>query len=117
MEQLAIIQQSVQTKYNVIVISLEGVLNINSAEELGIAFRELFEKKQYRIVLNIGKLTYLSSAGIGLVMANLKEVRENGGDIKISNTPPDIFKVFELVELPALIQMFKHEEDAIAGFQ
>src|SRR5258708_31569060 len=89
MEKLAILHQEAMTHTGITVVTLEGVLDINNVDSLENVLRDLLTKRQYRIVLNLEKLTYLSSAGIGVLLSSIKEVRKNGGDIKISNTPPD----------------------------
>lgn len=114
--QLTIHERLAVQKPHVTILTVAGILDINTAESLEASLLSLLRNERHRIVLNIGELTYLSSAGIGVLMANIKAFRDKGGDIKISNTPADIFKVFQIVDLPNIIQIFKAEEDAITGF-
>jgi len=79
---------------SVTVVDIEGVLDINTVGEFETVLQDLFKKKQYKIVLNMKKLTYISSAGFGVLMSVIKDVRKNRGDIKIANVSSDIYKVF-----------------------
>ncbi len=45
-------------------------------------------------------------------MGSIKEVRKNKGDIKIAGVNSDIYRVFELLDFPAIFQFFKTEREA-----
>lgn len=57
-------------------------------------------------------LNYISSAGLGVFMGFIEEIRDNKGDIKLSNMPDKVYKVFDLLGFPALYQIFKEEDEA-----
>ncbi len=116
MERLVISSRTAMSNTSVTVVDIEGVLDINTVGDFEAMLQELFKKKQYKIVLNSEKLTYISSAGFGVLMSIIKDVRKNRGDIKISNVSPDIYKVFDLLELPGLFHILASEQDAVAEF-
>jgi anti-sigma B factor antagonist len=49
-------------------------------------------------------------------MAYIEEIRESGGDLKISNLQPKVFNVFDLLGFPMLFDIFDSEEEAFAKF-
>jgi anti-sigma B factor antagonist len=116
MERLVLATRAAMTNTSVTVVDIEGVLDINTVGEFEAILQELFKKKQYKIVLNMKKLTYISSAGFGVLMSIIKDVRKNRGDIKIANVSADIYKVFDLLELPGLFHILKTEQDAVSEF-
>jgi anti-sigma B factor antagonist len=59
---------------------------------------------------------YISSAGLGVFMAYIEEVRESGGDIKIAALQPKVFNVFDLLGFPMLFDIIETEEGAVAKF-
>jgi anti-sigma B factor antagonist len=61
-------------------------------------------------------LTYISSAGLGVFMGFIEEVRQNDGDIKLSNMSAKIFRVFDLLGFPALYEILDTEEQAKTNF-
>jgi anti-sigma B factor antagonist len=61
-------------------------------------------------------LDYISSAGLGVFMGFIEEVREKGGDIKLSNLSQKVYKVFDLLGFPALFEICASEEEAKANF-
>jgi anti-anti-sigma factor len=98
------------------VVEIVGSLDINNVEEFEQVLSKLFKEHRFKIVLNLEKLTYISSAGIGVLMSIIKDVRKNRGDIKITNVVPDVYKVFDLLELPGIFHFLKSEQDAINSF-
>jgi anti-sigma B factor antagonist len=116
MERLVISSRMAMSNTAVTVVDIEGVLDINTVGDFEAMLQDLFKKKLFKIVLNMEKLTYISSAGFGVLMSIIKDVRKNRGDIKISNVSSDIYKVFDLLELPGLFHILKNEQDAVAEF-
>ena len=98
------------------IVELGGVLDINSIGDFETMVDGLFKKKQYKVVLNMEKLTYVSSAGMGYLVGSIKEVRKNKGDIKIAGVNSDIYRVFELLDFPGIFQFFKTEREAVQKF-
>ena len=101
---------------SVTVLDLEGELDTNTVSKFEEALNKLFAAGKYKVVLNLEKLTYISSAGFGILMNYIKDVRKHRGDIKITNVRPDVYSVFELLELPGLFHIVKTELDAIREF-
>jgi len=112
----SVLQAQAMSNTSVSVVELVGSLDINNVEEFEMALTKLFRERRFKIVLNLEKLTYISSAGIGVLMSVIKEVRKNRGDIKIVNVVPDVYKVFDLLELPGIFHFLKTEQDAINSF-
>jgi len=116
MERLVLATRAAMSNTAVTIVDVEGVLDINTVGEFEAVLQDLFRKKQLKIVLNMKKLTYISSAGFGVLMSIIKDVRKNRGDIKIANVSADIYKVFDLLELPGLFHILKTEQDAVNEF-
>jgi anti-sigma B factor antagonist len=67
-------------------------------------------------VVNCKDLSYISSAGLGVFMAYIEDVRKNKGDIKLSNMSPKVFNVFDLLGFPLLYEITKEEQEAVKKF-
>lgn len=98
------------------VVELSGVLDFNTVTDFENLLTGMFRKNRFKIIVDMEKLTYISSAGIGVLVGNIKEVRRNKGDIKIGKVNPDVLKVFELLDLHKIIQFCKTEQDAAKQF-
>ena len=98
------------------VLDLKGYLDAHTAPELEKAFQTLLEGRKFSIVVNCKELTYISSAGLGVFMAYIEDVRKNNGDIKLSNMSPKVYNVFDLLGFPLLYDITKDEMEAIRKF-
>ena len=98
------------------VVSLKGYLDAHTAPKLEEAFQNLLNGKRFNIVVNCRDLSYISSAGLGVFMAFIEDVRSNDGDIKLSNMSPKVYNVFDLLGFPLLYEIHKDEQDAIKKF-
>lgn len=102
---------------NINVVDIKGYLDAHTAPDLESALQKLIDLRKFKIVVNCRDLSYISSAGLGVFMAFIEEVRKNSGDIKLSNMSPKVYNVFDLLGFPLLYEITKDEEDAIRKFQ
>jgi anti-sigma B factor antagonist len=98
------------------VIELKGYLDAHTAPDLETAFQKLLTEKKYNIVVNCRDLSYISSAGLGVFMAYVEDIRKNKGDIKLTNMTPKVYNVFDLLGFPILYEIYKDEKEAIVRF-
>jgi anti-sigma B factor antagonist len=102
---------------DVSIIELKGYLDAHTAPDLETAFQKLLDEKKYNIVVNCRDLSYISSAGLGVFMAYLEDVRKNKGDIKLTNMTSKVYNVFDLLGFPMLYEIFKDEQEAVLRFK
>jgi len=101
---------------NIHVMELKGYLDAHTTPVLEDSFQKLLTEKKFRIVVNCKDLNYISSAGLGVFMAYIEDVRSNEGDIKLSDMTPKVFNIFDLLGFPMLYDIVKTEEDAATKF-
>lgn len=101
---------------NINILDLKGYLDAHTAPELEKMFQTLIDQKRFEIVVNCRDLTYISSAGLGVFMAYIEDVRNNDGDIKLSNMTQKVFNVFDLLGFPLLYEITTDEQDAVKKF-
>jgi anti-sigma B factor antagonist len=107
---------SIKEKGDVSVINLKGFLDAHTAPTLENNFTQLIENNKYKIVVNFEDLAYISSAGLGVFMAYIESVRENEGDIKLTNMSDKVYNIFDLLGFPLLYEIYKKEDEAIKKF-
>jgi len=98
------------------VLELKGYLDAHTAPKLEEAFQNLLKSRRFNIVVNCRDLSYISSAGLGVFMAYIEDVRKNSGDIKLSNMSAKVFNVFDLLGFPLLYEIVKDEQEAVKRF-
>ena len=99
------------------ILHLNGYLDAHTAPHLEQALSKLVADKKFSIVVNCNELTYISSAGLGVFMAYIEDVRKNKGDIKMSNMNPKIYNVFDLLGFPLIYEIYSEEMEALAKFR
>ncbi len=107
---------TIREQENAHVLDLLGYLDAHTAPVLEEAFQQMIGNGKFRIIVNCRELTYISSAGLGVFMAYIEDVRANRGDIKMSNMSPKVYNIFDLLGFPMLYDIVNDESDAIAKF-
>ncbi len=98
------------------VLYLKGYLDAHTASELEKGIQQLVDEGRYKIVVNFKSLNYISSAGLGVFMGFIEDIRNHQGDIKLTNMSPKIYRVFDLLGFPSLYEIFDDESEAINKF-
>lgn len=106
-----------RTSGHVQILDLKGELDAHTASELEAAIQKCQGNRQVHILINGSNLMYISSAGLGVFMAYIEDIRENGGDIKIAALQPKVYNVFDLLGFPMLFDIMDSEVDAIGKFE
>ncbi len=96
------------------VLALNGYLDAHTAPQFEKAIQEEFDAGRVRILVDCGNLTYISSAGLGVFMSFIEDVRAAGGDIKLCSLVEPVYQVFEILGFPALFDILP---DRPAGVQ
>jgi anti-sigma B factor antagonist len=100
------------------VIELGGQLDAHTAWEFErFLERVVRNENKKRIILDFHELEYISSAGLGVLMGLIEEVRAFGGDIKLAALPEKIFHVLDLLGFPMVFQIFPNVEQAKTSFE
>ena len=95
---------------------IKGYLDAHTAPQFEESLQKLVDEKRYSIVVNFKDLHYISSAGLGVFMGFIEDIRSNGGDIKLTDMTQKVYKVFDLLGFPNLYEIFDTEEEAIKKF-
>jgi len=93
-----------------------GYLDAHTVAQFEAAIRKLVKNGHYKIIVNMKDLEYISSAGLGVFMGFIEEVREQNGDIKLSDLSQRVYKVFDLLGFPALFEIYEQEKEAQEKF-
>jgi anti-sigma B factor antagonist len=109
---------SVKTDYtdNLSIISLEGAVDAHTAPEFEEAVQSAIDAGHNKIIVDCEKLTYISSAGLGVFMCFIEEVRDEGGDIKICGLSEKAKQPFEILGFDSLYEFCPDTESAKKNF-
>ncbi|MCK4236243.1 MAG: STAS domain-containing protein [Candidatus Krumholzibacteria bacterium] len=100
-----------------VVLKLHGLIDSGTSQLLEDKFRELMAANNTRVVIDLQEISYISSAGWGIFVGEIKGIRRRNGDIKLAGMTPDVREVFDLLEFNALLTPYNSKEDAMAAFE
>lgn len=98
------------------ILKVKGYLDTTTAGELEGALASLLNKGKYKIVVDLSNVNYISSAGWGIFIGEIKKIRENAGDLKLAGMIADVFEVFQLLEFHSILESYPTTEEAVASF-
>ena len=97
-------------------ISLTDALWAGSGSVLGEVVRGLVKNGERKILLNLDKVTYVDSSGIGELTGALASVQRQGGQLKLVNPSPRIIDLLRITRLDTLFEVMDNESSAIRSF-
>jgi len=97
---------NIDERYNCVVITFKGnVMGGPDVVELNEKLHELIDDGKKNIVADVGKVKFMNSSGLGMLIGGLTTMRKAGGDLRIAN-PTD--KIESLLVVTKLITVFEH---------
>lgn len=108
---------NIGTRLDVTLLSITGYIDTSSCQELENVINDLLNKNQIQIIADLGGVTYVSSAGWGAFMSKLKNIRDQGGDIKIVQMSQEVFEIFEMLEFDKILRNYDSIEEALNDFE
>lgn len=105
------------TEQGLSVLALEGYLDAHTAPAFEKAVETEFSAGRVQMVVECSRLTYISSAGLGVFMSFIDEIRGAGGDIKICGLAPKVYQVFEILGFAALFDIVPDLAAAVQKYQ
>jgi len=101
---------------NAALIYPKGHLDAHNVERFEKEILKIIENGQYNIIINCRDLNYISSAGMGIIMGYLDEIREKNGDIKLCCVSERVYEIFDLVGFTEIYEFLEDEETALKKF-
>jgi anti-sigma B factor antagonist len=102
---------------NVSVLDLSGKITIGEGDMvLRDKVHELLDAGKNQILLNLEKITYMDSAGIGELVACYKRAREKGGTVRLLKPSGKVKDLLQLTKLEEVFDTFLEEAEALKAF-
>lgn len=99
------------------VVDLSGKITIGKGDvALRQTVRELLEGGDQDILINLDKVSYMDSAGIGELVACHKRVLDAGGRVKLLNPRGKVYDLFQMTKLDQVFETYGDEKEALVSF-
>lgn len=99
-----------------LVASVAGQVNSANAASLETQMLTLVDSGEHDWVLDLGRLEYISSAGLRVVLMLAKRIRENQGQLVLCGMHPHVREVFDISGFLAILTVVDTRDEALEQF-
>jgi len=75
------------------------------------------ENEQVNVVIDMTKVTWMNSSGLGMMISALTSLRSSGGDIRLANMSERLRRPMEITKLDSVFREFSSVEQAVKSYQ
>ena len=97
------------------VIDVQGEIDMYTPPRLRELLIDLVSKGSYQLVVNLEKVGFLDSTGLGVLVGGLKRVRAHDGSLDLVCTQQRILKIFRITGLTEVFGIYETVDQAIAA--
>ena len=102
----------------IIVLELSGkIMGGPDAGLLNDKLHELIDQKKTKIVVDLAKVDWMNSSGLGILIGGLTTVRNNKGELKLANVTERIQSLLMITKLMTVFETYESVEKAAASFK
>lgn len=103
---------------DVTILDLNGKITLGEGSvALRTTIRRLLGEGKKKILLNLGKVGYVDSSGIGELVSSFTAVNKEDGTLKLLNLTEKIQDLLAITKLLTVFDTFDSEEDALKSFE
>ncbi len=103
---------------NITVVSFDFITRLNAviAEPVKDELKNFLTEKNARIILNLDGVKFIDSTGFSIFLSIKKLATTNGAQFKICNISPEVKKLFELLQLHYVFELYDHIDECLKSF-
>ena len=99
------------------IVDLSGRITIGEGTiVLKDAVRNLLQRNEKKILLNLADVSYIDSSGIGELVSSFTTVGNQGGKLKLLNLTKKVHDLLSITKLLTVFEVFGDEAKAIQSF-
>lgn len=99
------------------VLDLSGKIVLGEGDgQIRDRIKDLLADGQKKILLNLGEVNYIDSAGLGALISSYTTTKRQGGNLKLVNLTRRIKDLLAITKLITVFETHENEDEAIASF-
>jgi anti-sigma B factor antagonist len=103
---------------NIVVVYLQGRLDVHLSADIEKEINKLIkDDPASHLLLNLAGVEYMSSSGLRIFVSTMRILKESNRKLKLCSMNNAVKKIFEVVELMDMFEIYETEEEAIASFK
>ncbi len=105
-------------KYNALIIEFKGnIMGGPEAQEFGDYLHEMLAQGKKNIVINLSKVKFMNSSGLGMLISSFTTVKNGGGVFKIANATDKINSLLVITKLITVFDHYDSVDEALESFK
>ncbi|MHC4934163.1 MAG: STAS domain-containing protein, partial [Planctomycetota bacterium] len=92
---------------------LEGETSVRFKEKI----RGIIGEGRKQLIIDLGKVAFVDSSGLGALISALKVLRADGGDLKLANVGEQVLSVLEITRLMRVFETYPTTESALESIE
>jgi anti-sigma B factor antagonist len=116
MEGISIQIDQVGALNDISLMQISGYIDTTTFAELQQTLYQLIQEGKINFIIDLQAVQYVSSAGWGVFVGEIRGLREKGGDLKIIEMTDEVKEVFEMLEFNRILTNYDSLEEAIDDF-
>ena len=101
------------TEDGLTVVTVTGEIDVYSAPALREKFIGLVEQGKYGLIVDLERVQFLDSTGLGVLIGGLRRVRARDGFLDLVCTQPRMLRIFQMTGLSKIFAIYSSVEEAL----
>ena len=97
-------------------VQLNGRLDLLSAASVKKSIADAVAEGHPRLVIDLDKVSFIDSSGLGALISGLKSARVAGGDLRIAQADKQARYILEVSTLDRILHPYATVEEALSGY-
>lgn len=97
-------------------VQIDDRMEADTVQVFRDAMSRLVGAGKIKVVINLGKVSFIDSSGLGCIVSVLRQFRQNDGDIKLACITDSIRPLIEIVRLHRVFDIYDSAEEAVRSF-
>lgn len=108
---------NVSEKYGCLIIELKGnIMGGPSTEDFSKLLHSLVEEGKTNVIVDLGKVKFMNSSGLGMLIGGLTTLKKAGGDLRICRADKKIESLLVVTKLITVFKHFKTVDEAVKSY-
>lgn len=102
--------------YEIKIVDLDGKLDTSTAPDVEKHLNQLLSQNTKKLLVNLQKVDYVSSAGLRILLVTAKKLKSTGGEMRICSLNEVIQEIFDISGFSSIFKILRNETEAVDGF-
>ncbi|MBN2322593.1 MAG: STAS domain-containing protein [Spirochaetes bacterium] len=100
----------------IVVVAPHGYIDATTYLDLEKEILKLLSEERYKIIVYLTHCEYVNSAGWGVFIREIKDIRQHHGDLVLADMSPDVHLVYEKMEFSKILKSFSSLQESVSYF-